>query len=68
MTHPGVGPIVSLAYVLTIGDWKRFARSKELASYTWANLPVRVEKRTSAAKAVRRAANYGTAEPVPFVR
>ena len=33
MTHPGVGPIVSLAYVLTIGDWKRFPRSKELASY-----------------------------------
>src|ERR1039458_1348468 len=23
MTHPGVGPIVSLAYVLTIGDWRR---------------------------------------------
>jgi transposase len=33
MTHPGVGPIVSLVYVLTIGDWKRFPRSKELASY-----------------------------------
>src|SRR5258708_29208771 len=30
--------------------------------------PARVEKRTSAAKAVKRAANYGTAEPVPFVR
>jgi transposase len=33
MTHPGVGPVVSLTYVLTIGDWKRFPRSKELASY-----------------------------------
>ena len=33
MTHPGVGPIVSLVYVLTIGDWKRFPRGKELASY-----------------------------------
>jgi transposase len=33
MTHPGVGPVVSLAYVLIIGDWKRFARSKELTSY-----------------------------------
>ena len=33
MTHPGVGPIVSLVYVLTIGDWTRFARSRELASY-----------------------------------
>jgi hypothetical protein len=28
---------------------------------------VRVEKRTSAAKAVKRAGFYGTAEPVPFV-
>jgi hypothetical protein len=27
-----------------------------------------VEKRTSAAKAVKRAAIYGTAEPVPFVQ
>jgi transposase len=33
MTHPGVGPVVSLAYVLTIGDWKRFARGKYVASY-----------------------------------
>ncbi len=24
MTQPGVGPVVSLAYVLVIGDWKRF--------------------------------------------
>lgn len=33
MTHPGVGPVVSLAYVLTIGDWKRFPSSKQLSSY-----------------------------------
>src|SRR5271165_742605 len=33
MTHPGVGPVVSLAYVLTIGNWQRFARGKQLASY-----------------------------------
>jgi transposase len=33
MTHPGVGQIVSLAYVLTIGDWQRFPRSKHVASY-----------------------------------
>jgi hypothetical protein len=24
MTHPGVGPVVSLAYVLILGDWRRF--------------------------------------------
>jgi transposase len=33
MTHPGVGPIVLLAYVLTIGDWQRFPRGKQVASY-----------------------------------
>jgi len=33
MTHPGVGPVVSLAYVLTIGNWQRFARGKQVSSY-----------------------------------
>jgi transposase len=33
MTHPGVGPVVSLAYVLVIGDWRRFARGKQVGSY-----------------------------------
>jgi transposase len=33
MTHPGVGPVVSLAYVLTIGDHQRFQRSRDLSSY-----------------------------------
>jgi transposase len=33
MTHPGVGPVVSLAFVLTIGDWQRFPRGKQVASY-----------------------------------
>jgi transposase len=33
MTHPGVGPIVSLAYVLTVGDWRRFPRGKQVGSY-----------------------------------
>jgi transposase len=33
MTHPGVGPVVSLAYVLAIGDWQRFPRGKQVASY-----------------------------------
>lgn len=32
-THPGVGPIVSLAYVLIVGDWQRFPRGKQVASY-----------------------------------
>ena len=33
MTHPGVGSVVPMVYVLTIGDWKRFQRSRELTSY-----------------------------------
>jgi len=33
MTHPGVGPVVSLAYVLTIGNWERFPRGKQVGSY-----------------------------------
>ena len=33
MTHPGVGPVVSLAYVLVVGDWRRFPRGKQVGSY-----------------------------------
>ena len=33
MTQPGVGPITSLAYVLTIGDVSRFQHSKQVSSY-----------------------------------
>jgi transposase len=29
MTQPGVGPVVSLAYVLVIGDWMQFPRGKQ---------------------------------------
>lgn len=32
-THPGVGPITALAFVLVIGDVTRFARSRQLTSY-----------------------------------
>lgn len=33
MTQPGVGPITSLAFALTIGDATRFQRGKQVASY-----------------------------------
>jgi transposase len=33
MTQPGVGPITSLAFALTIGDASRFRRGKQVASY-----------------------------------
>ncbi|MGC2324924.1 MAG: IS110 family transposase [Terriglobales bacterium] len=37
MTHPGVGPVTSLAFVLTLGPVQRFARSKQLVSYLGLN-------------------------------
>jgi len=33
MSHPGVGPVTALAFVLTIGDPTRFACGKQVASY-----------------------------------
>ncbi len=33
MTHSGVSPVVSLAYVLIRGDWRRFPRGKQVGSY-----------------------------------
>ena len=33
MTQPGVGPVTSLAFVLTLGDVNRFPRGKQVASY-----------------------------------
>lgn len=33
MTHPGVGPVIGLAFVLTLGPVERFARGKQVASY-----------------------------------
>jgi transposase len=33
MTHPGVGPVVAMSFVLTICDPKRFENSKQVAAY-----------------------------------
>jgi transposase len=33
MTHPGVGPITALAYVLIIGNPTRFQRGKQIGTY-----------------------------------
>lgn len=37
MTHPGIGPVTSLAFVLAIGPVTRFPRSRKLASYLGLN-------------------------------
>jgi transposase len=33
MTHPGVGPVTGLAYVLIMGDVSRFCRARQVSSY-----------------------------------
>ena len=33
MSHPGVGPVTALAFVLTIGDARRFEKLRQVASY-----------------------------------
>jgi transposase len=37
MTHPGIGPVNALAFVLTIGPVARFRRSKQVVSYLGLN-------------------------------
>jgi transposase len=37
MTHPGVGPVTALAFVLTLGPVARFPRSKQVVSYLGLN-------------------------------
>lgn len=37
MSQPGVGPITALAFVLTLGEVKRFRRSKQVVSYLGLN-------------------------------
>lgn len=37
MTHPGIGPVISLGFVLTVGPIERFQHSRELVSYLGLN-------------------------------
>ena len=37
MTHPGIGPVISLAAVLTLGEMSRFENSRKLVSYLGLN-------------------------------
>ncbi len=37
MSHPGIGPVISLGFVLTIGGIERFERSRQLVSYLGLN-------------------------------
>lgn len=37
MTHPGIGPVISLGFVLTVGPIQRFQHSRELVSYLGLN-------------------------------
>jgi transposase len=37
MLHPGIGPVISFAFVLTIGDVSRFDNSRQVVSYLGLN-------------------------------
>jgi transposase len=37
MTHPGIGPVISLGFVLTVGKIERFETSRQLVSYLGLN-------------------------------
>jgi transposase len=37
MTHPGIGPVISLACVLTLGEMSRFENSRQVVSYLGLN-------------------------------
>lgn len=37
MTHPGIGPVISLACVLTLGELERFENSRQVVSYLGLN-------------------------------
>ncbi len=37
MSHPGIGPVISLAFALTVGQVERFQRSRQLVSYLGLN-------------------------------
>lgn len=37
MRHPGIGPVISLAFVLTIGEVSRFDNSRQVVSYLGLN-------------------------------
>lgn len=37
MSHPGIGPVISLAFVLTLGDLSRFQNSRQVVSYLGLN-------------------------------
>ena len=50
MTHPGIGPVNALAFVLTIGPIARFRRSKKIASYLGLNPSEHLQRRTTAAR------------------
>jgi len=42
MTHPGVGPLTALAYVLIIGTPTRFQRGKQIGTYV-GMIPMRLQ-------------------------
>ena len=49
MTHPGIGPVTSLAFVLAIGSISRFARSKKIAELSGTESERGIQRRAAQA-------------------
>jgi transposase len=58
MTHPGVGPITALAFVLIIGSPDRFRCSKQIASYLGLIPRPKTRQAVSLQEIKRRAGHY----------
>ncbi len=58
MTHPGIGPINALAFVLAIGPVTRFPRSRKLASYLGTESHRRIQRRPAAARGYQQTGQH----------
>ena len=58
MTHPGIGPVTSLAFVLAIGPITRFPRSKKIASYLGLKSQRGIQRRAAAAGSHQQAGQH----------
>ncbi|HST10460.1 MAG TPA: IS110 family transposase [Terriglobales bacterium] len=61
MTHPGVGPLTALAFVLIIGKAERFQCGKQIAAYLGLVPPRGFQRRTASAGAYHQARQLAVA-------
>jgi transposase len=61
MTHPGVGPLTALAFVLIIGKAERFQCGKQIAAYLGTGAVGGLERRTTQAGTYHQARQFSAA-------